>query len=367
MAASATRPDARSPSTVPDSEFEIPLDTLILAISQHSVLDFFGDHVPELTPAGYIDVDPFTFETSISGVYAGGDVAGDGPSSIVKAAAEGKAVAQAIVDRPGAGRDRRAASRHPSPSTWPRWCSGAPAASTASPSSSRPSMPVTASSRRCWGISAEQAMAEAERCLDCHHICSLCVGVCPNMALLTYESEPFTAALPALRVEHGQVVPGESAGLSGASRPCRSRCSPTSATSAATASRPAPRPGSRTGTSRGCTSTVREFEAEADNAFMLFDDGSVEGRYGGETHRLSAEDTVEYASPRLRARLAAGSLALLEAVPVGSAADGQDVSLRPAADMYVLLRGAAGSMQPLPRAPREKSIETRIEHPGYDA
>ena len=31
------------PFDVPDSEFEIPLDTLILAISQHSVLDFFGD------------------------------------------------------------------------------------------------------------------------------------------------------------------------------------------------------------------------------------------------------------------------------------------------------------------------------------
>ncbi len=37
------------PHDVPDSEFEIPLDTLILAISQHSVLDFFGDEMPELT------------------------------------------------------------------------------------------------------------------------------------------------------------------------------------------------------------------------------------------------------------------------------------------------------------------------------
>ena len=37
------------PHDVPDSEFSIPLDTLILAISQHSVLDFFGDEPPALT------------------------------------------------------------------------------------------------------------------------------------------------------------------------------------------------------------------------------------------------------------------------------------------------------------------------------
>ena len=90
-------PGRKVPHDVPDSEFEIPLDTLILAISQHSVLDFFGDEQPALTGRGYIDVDPFTFETSIPGIYAGGDVAGDGPSSIVKAASEGKAVAAAII------------------------------------------------------------------------------------------------------------------------------------------------------------------------------------------------------------------------------------------------------------------------------
>ena len=37
------------PFDVPESEFEIPLDTLVLAISQHSVLDFFGAQLPELT------------------------------------------------------------------------------------------------------------------------------------------------------------------------------------------------------------------------------------------------------------------------------------------------------------------------------
>ena len=55
-------------------------------------------------------------------------------------------------------------------------------------------------------LAFEEAMAEAGRCLDCHKICSLCVGVCPNMALMTYESKPFAVELPLLRVENGAVV-----------------------------------------------------------------------------------------------------------------------------------------------------------------
>ncbi len=353
------------PVAVPDSEFEIELDTLILAISQHSVLDFFGDRMPELTPAGYIDVDPFTFETSISGVYAGGDVALDGPSSIVKAAADGKAVARAIatalgVDMPDPAVpapepvdlaemvQRRARREYRVPITH-------------TPVSARDGFEPTV-----LGFSPEQATAEAERCLDCHRICSLCVGVCPNMALMTYQSEPFTAALPVLRTKDGQVVPGERqayraeqalqiAVLTDFCNEC-GNC----VTSCPTSGQPY-RDKPRLYLDRA------EFEAEADNAFMLFDDGSVEGRYAGETHRLSAGDAVEYTTPRLRARLAPGSLALVEAVAVDDAADGGDVSLRPAADMYVLMRGAAGSMQPLPRASREATSGTWIGHPGYGA
>ena len=195
------------PYDVPDSEFEIPLDTLILAISQHSVLDFFGDETPALTKRGYIEVDPFTFESSIPGVYAGGDVAADGPSSIVKAAADGKAVAAAIIaahgqaepqsDEPAIRVDlqamtvRRARREYRVPIE-------------VSPLDQRDGFEETV-----LGYTAEQAIAEASRCVDCHEICSLCVGVCPNMALMTYEMDPFAAALPALTVDGAAVVAGE--------------------------------------------------------------------------------------------------------------------------------------------------------------
>ena len=74
------------PFDVPDSEFEIPLDTIILAISQHSMLGLLRRRDPRGIRPRLHRRRPETFETSIPGVYAGGDVAAHGPSSIVKAA-----------------------------------------------------------------------------------------------------------------------------------------------------------------------------------------------------------------------------------------------------------------------------------------
>jgi len=67
----------------------------------------------------------------------------------------------------------------------------------------------------------------------------------------------------------------------------------------------------------------------------------------------------------LDVRLEAESLALIEATPgTGGGHDGRP-SLRPVADMYVLVRGLGGSMAQLPRASRAASSGRRIEHPGY--
>ena len=87
------------PYEVPDSEFEIPIDTLILAISQHAILDFFDEEPIESQPVGLYQGRSDNFETSVPGVYAGGDVVNDGPSSIVEAAADGKAIAASILGR----------------------------------------------------------------------------------------------------------------------------------------------------------------------------------------------------------------------------------------------------------------------------
>ncbi len=185
------RAGRKIPVDVPGSEFEIELDTLILAISQHSVLDFFGDEPPELTRGGYIDVDPFTFETSIPGVYAGGDVALDGPSSIVKAAADGKAVARAIATALG-GEVADESPEAPAPVDLPAMMQRRARREYRVPVEHTALEDRAGFEPTVLGYTPEQAQAEAARCLDCHTICSLCVGVCPNMALMTYESQPFT-------------------------------------------------------------------------------------------------------------------------------------------------------------------------------
>ncbi|MDH5615801.1 MAG: FAD-dependent oxidoreductase, partial [Acidimicrobiia bacterium] len=351
------------PHDVPGSEFEIPLDTLILAISQHSVLDFFGDESPVLTTRGYIEVDPFTFESSIPGVYAGGDVAAGGPSSIVKAAADGKAVAAAIIaalgEAPSMLEDqpvhvdlhemtvRRARREYRVPIEF-------------SPLDQRGGFDETV-----LGYTAEQAIAEASRCLDCHEICSLCVGVCPNMALMTYEMEPFAAALPALTVDGAAVVAGEKQAYRAAQNlqiavltdfcnecgNCTTAC-PTS--------------GDPYKDKPRLYLDRADFEAEKDNAFMVFTDGSVEGRWNGETHRLSVNGAVEYWSPSFSARLDLETFGLLEATAGAGTVEGQSLSLAPAADMFVLLQGLRGSMAHLPAMSGDTASGARIGNPGYE-
>jgi putative selenate reductase len=213
------------------------------------------------------------------------------------------------------------------------------------------------------GYSAEEAVAEASRCLDCHQICSLCVGVCPNMALMTYEVAPFRAALPELRLEGGQVVAGERhayrldqplqiAVLTDFCNEC-GNC----VTACPTSGRPY-RDKPRLYLDR------TEFEAESDNAFMLFADGSIEGRWSGATHRLSVDGGLDYRAPTFWARLDAQDFAVIEATAAEGVADGTLLSLTRAADLYALLRGLNGSMAHLPRVAASPG-GTRVPHPGY--
>jgi putative selenate reductase len=347
------------PHAVADSEFEIPLDTLILAISQYAILDFFGDDMPALTEGGYIATDE-RFATSIGGMYAIGDVSAHGPQSIVMAAGDGKAVADAIIEEVKGPQPvdtaepedfdlhelllRRARREYRVPVTH-------------TPLDQRDNFRETIVT-----FTPEEAMAEASRCLDCHKICSLCVGVCPNMALMTYRSRPLRFELPALSVENGLVVTGELkawaadqthqiAVLTDFCNEC-GNC----VTFCPTSGEPY-RDKPRLYLNRG------EFEAEADNAFMLFDDGvkaAAEGRFNGETHRIELNGSLTYTSPALRAEIDPSDFSLLEA------AAGEGVpSLEPAATMYAVLTGVRHSMPHIPTADGGEFVGV-VAHPGYD-
>jgi NADPH-dependent glutamate synthase beta subunit-like oxidoreductase len=351
------------PHDVDDSEFEIPLDTLILAISQHSMLDFFGDTPPALTSRGYIEVDPQTFESSIPGVYAGGDVAADGPSSIVKAAADGQVAAAAIIaavtgatvdDTPvpipttedlASLIERRARREYRVPATF-------------TPLTVRNNFNET-----MLTYTTDEAQTEASRCVDCDTICSLCVGVCPNMALMTYSTDVFATNVPSFLVEDGTLVeqgrmpfrvdqPYQIAVLSDFCNEC-GNC----VTACPTSGKPwqdKPR----------LYLDREEFDAEASNAFMIEQDGDtaiVLSRFDGETHQMSINGSVEYSSPTVTATFD-DSFELVSAAPGDSLSNGDAVSLMAAATMFAVWKGLDQSM---PQIPVAGVAGTKIEHPAY--
>jgi putative selenate reductase len=354
---------------VPGDGFEVPLDTLILAISQHAALDLFGAQPPALTAAGTIDVDPFTFETSMPGVYAIGDVAADGPSSIVKAAADGKAAAAAIISAHAPAREAGEPDATPAPEPAAEPVDiGAMMMRRARRAYRIPVRSLAPHARSGFeetvlGYTAEEAIAEAARCLDCHLMCSLCVSVCPNLALMTYRSESFRAALPALHVEAGVVRQGEHhafraeqglqiAVLTDLCNECGACC-----TVCPTAGRPfrdKPR----------LYLDDADFLAQSENAFRLLADGSIEARWQGETHRLSVNGVVEYASPAVTASLDPETFDLLAAAPGPLAVEGQRSELDRAASMFVMLRGSQTSMAHLPRVAVGAGEATREGHTG---
>lgn len=86
----------RSPVEKPGSEFELEVDTVIMAIGTRAN-PLIGHSTPglELTKRGYIVADEETGATSLPGVYAGGDIV-TGSATVIAAMGAGKKAATAI-------------------------------------------------------------------------------------------------------------------------------------------------------------------------------------------------------------------------------------------------------------------------------
>jgi putative selenate reductase len=192
------------PRPVPEGGEEILLaDTIIPAISQEPELDFLAGLPLERKRDGTLVVDPDTCETTLPGLFAGGDVV-HGPSSVIQAIADGRAAAEAIARRHGVrieaepqldkGNDTSAmmekkARLHSAQKV--------------------PVIPLTERSGFSEVIQTftpESAAKEASRCLDCDDVCSLCVTVCPNRANLAYPMAPFRLDLPVLVQRGGRLI-----------------------------------------------------------------------------------------------------------------------------------------------------------------
>lgn len=175
-------PDAsgrRRPIPCADKFHDIPVDTVIPAIGQALSVDFID--------RDDLQVDPRTCATSLPHIYAGGDAV-RGASSVINAIGDGQIAAEEILKHldissqrpPNSPRlisiddlKKKAAVREFGMDT-PR----------AEPDPSRVFPEVHRT------LTKQEAIAEASRCLLCDDYCSVCVGVCPNLANLTYTVEP---------------------------------------------------------------------------------------------------------------------------------------------------------------------------------
>lgn len=88
------RTGRRRPISLPDSEFLVNSDTVIVAIGQVPDTNFLPETV-ETTEKGTIIVNPFTLETSLPGLFAGGDVV-TGSATVMDAIIAGRRAAIAI-------------------------------------------------------------------------------------------------------------------------------------------------------------------------------------------------------------------------------------------------------------------------------
>jgi NADPH-dependent glutamate synthase beta subunit-like oxidoreductase len=84
----------RRPIPIEGSAFTQKVDMVILAIGEAPDLEFLPKEI-ELNEDGTISVNPITMETSVTGVFAGGDAV-TGPATVIEAICAGKRAAESI-------------------------------------------------------------------------------------------------------------------------------------------------------------------------------------------------------------------------------------------------------------------------------
>jgi NADPH-dependent glutamate synthase beta subunit-like oxidoreductase len=84
----------RKPIPIEGSEFTQETGMVILAIGETPDLEFLPKEI-ELNEDGTVWVNPITMETSLQGVFAGGDAV-TGPATVIEAIRAGKCAAESI-------------------------------------------------------------------------------------------------------------------------------------------------------------------------------------------------------------------------------------------------------------------------------
>ncbi len=341
--------DSGRPRPVPvdGSTTVLPADAVIVAVGQKPESALLQKSGLSMTGWGTVRVDDATGETSMPGVFAGGDVV-HGGASVVQAIGDARRAVREILRREGLpeqmepllGKDggpreylvRKSRRIYPEPI---------------------PELPVER--RRGFeqvglGLDEEQARREAGRCLDCDEFCSLCVTVCPNRANHWYLCEPFVADLPTFRIAAGKVERDgvETFAVEQASQVVNLAdwCNECGNCQTFCPTRGAPyrdKP-------RLCFGD--ESFADEERAYRLrrtADGWNMEYKEPGGMHTLTlAGDRLAYASPGILAQLDASDLSVRRLQAGPEARHGARADLHTCATMFVLARSLAADSTFLP-------------------
>ena len=193
-------PDAsgrRSPVPIEGSEFTVPCDTIIPAVSQAADLSFLPVESNFEVGRGRLKVDPATYATNVRGVFACGDFV-TGPTTMIESAGHGKKAAYAI-DRYLAGRTEVTVT--PNVKITSSWRHDMPELYDVLPRQHIPMAPpavrmpstdpaVNFTTPVELGYDTTAAVAESTRCLMCNYniwfdpfrcvLCGACADVCPE-------------------------------------------------------------------------------------------------------------------------------------------------------------------------------------------
>ncbi len=184
----------RRPIPVTGSEYEMEVDTIVSAIGQSVSSEFgAGDLSLNVTRRNTLSVDPVTLQSDVPWIFAGGDMV-TGPSTVIEAIAAGKQAAESIGrmirnEDLTLGREQEPVVARPD-------SAGAEKRPRAHVQRRDPVERVRDFSEVTFGLTPEEAKAEAERCLSCG-VCSecyQCVTACQAGAI-DHSMQPITRRL----------------------------------------------------------------------------------------------------------------------------------------------------------------------------
>ncbi|MEA3444277.1 MAG: putative selenate reductase subunit YgfK [Bacteroidota bacterium] len=182
------------PIPIKDSEFELKADTIIPAIGQDLDIDFVDVEQLETQNGSY--------ETKLPNVFIGGD-AMRGASTAINAIGDGRKAAQEIINNAHIGFNTRSKSKREEKSFRQHIIDKAkriePQQINETELSERKNFNLVTTT-----LSKEEAIAEASRCLLCDEVCNVCTTVCPNLALMSYNSKPVNYKLQKLISKNGK-------------------------------------------------------------------------------------------------------------------------------------------------------------------